>query len=199
METKHNFTKLSPEQFVSWLFSQKVNRKVTKVQQHHTYLPDYSHFTGDNHFARQLSMRDFHVKTKKWEDIAQHFTTFPDGSILTGRSLEKTPVGIYGHNTGAICIEHFGNFDKDEMTAEHREAIIQMTAALCLKFNLNPSIQTIIYHSWYDLSTGKFNLKSKNRKTCPGVNFFGGNKPYACKANFVPLIHTRMLHLIKNN
>ena len=199
METKHNFTKLPPDHFVSWLFSQKVTRKVTKIQQHHTYKPDYSNFNGTNHFSRQLAMKDYHVNVRKWDDIAQHFTTFPDGTILTGRSLEKTPVGIYGHNTGAICIENLGNFDQDEMTPEQYKAIIHLTAALCLKFNLNPSIQTIIYHSWYDLSTGKYNLKSKNRKTCPGVNFFGGNKPYACKAHFVPLVHNHMLHLIKNS
>jgi len=55
-------------------------------------------------------MKNYHL-SKSFSDIAQHFTTFPDGTILTGRSLEKTPAGISGFNSNAICIENLGNFD----------------------------------------------------------------------------------------
>lgn len=198
METKYNFTKLSRAELLPWLLDQKVKRKVTKIQQHHTYLPNYSHFNGSNHFERQKAMQYFHVNNQKWNDIAQQFTTFPDGTVLTGRSLEQTPVGIYGQNTGAICIENFGDFDLEEINEEHQQTIITLTAALCIKFNISPGINTIIYHSWYDLKTGKYNLKSLNRKTCPGVKFFGGNKPGACRSRFIPLIYNEITYLLED-
>ena len=56
-------------------------------------------------------MKAYHVTYNGWNDIGQHFTIFPDGLILTGRSLEKSPACIYGQNANAICIENLGNFD----------------------------------------------------------------------------------------
>lgn len=86
----------------------------------------------------------FHINNQKWNDITQQFTTFPDDTVLSGRSLEQSPMGIYGQNTGAICIENFGDFDLEKITAEQQQTIITWTAALCIKFNISPGINTII-------------------------------------------------------
>jgi predicted component of type VI protein secretion system len=87
-------------------------------------------------------------------------------------------------------LEHLGNFDsgKDVMLAEQRETIIQMTAILCRRFNIPVNTQSIVYHHWFNLSTGQRNDGSSNNKSCPGTNFFGGNKVIDCSTNFLPLI-----------
>lgn len=190
MESKNGFLKMSIAEFVPWIQSQRIARTILTVQQHHTWSPNYTHFNGSDHFERQLAMKNHHVRNNGWSDIGQHFTTFPDGTIVTGRSLETTPACIFGANRDSICIEHLGNFDKDgdTMTNEHRLAIVKMTAALCDKFRLPVNTFSIIYHHWFDLSTGKRNNGSGGNKSCPGTNFFGGNKVEDCMANFLPLV-----------
>ncbi|WPR74541.1 SH3 domain-containing protein [Algoriphagus sp. NG3] len=194
MESKNGFLKMDIDEFASWIQSQRIARTILTIQQHHTWSPDYSHFNGRNHFERQLAMKNYHVRNNGWSDIGQHFTSFPDGTIVTGRSLEATPACIFGANRDSICIEHLGNFDinGDTMTSEHRLAIVQMTAALCDKFRLPVNTFSIIYHHWFDLSTGKRNNGTGGNKSCPGSNFFGGNKVDDCTSNFLPLVEQHL-------
>jgi|GEM_PF-6007567 len=118
-------------------------------------------------------MKNYYISQNGWSDICQHFSTFPDGSILSCRSLEQSPVCIKGQNANSICLEHLGNFDLvgDEMTAEQRVTIIQMTAILCRSFTIPVDSQSIVYHHWFDLSTGQKNDGSRNYKSCPGTIF----------------------------
>ncbi|MEP0710593.1 N-acetylmuramoyl-L-alanine amidase [Algoriphagus sp.] len=194
MESKYGFVKMTGGEFVAWIQSQRIARTIITIQQHHTWSPNYSHFNGRNHFERQLSMKNHHVRNNGWSDIGQHFTSFPDGTIVTGRSLEATPACIYGANRDSICIEHLGNFDQngDTMTNEHRLTIVQMTAALCSKFRLPVNTISIIYHHWFELSTGKRNNGTGGNKSCPGTNFFGGNKVDDCSTYFLPLVQQHM-------
>ena len=190
MTKKFGLVKWNIVEFEEWLNSFHLARTVFVIQQHHTFSPSYAHFNGSNHFELQQGMKNYHVSHNGWSDIGQHFSTFPDGTILSGRSLEQSPVCIKGQNTNSICLEHLGNFDsgKDVMLAEQRETIIQMTAILCRRFNIPVNTQSIVYHHWFNLSTGQRNDGSSNNKSCPGTNFFGGNKVIDCSTNFLPLI-----------
>jgi uncharacterized protein YraI len=190
MTTKYGFTLFTIDEFENWLNKLSVARTIKYVQEHHTAIPGYQHFTGSNHFERQKSMRDFHVIERGFSDIAQQFTSFPDGTIVTGRSMELTPSGIKGFNIHAICIEHFGNFDagKDVMNKEHAATVVRMTAALCRKFNIPVDTDHVVYHHWFDLNTGKRTDGTGSTKTCPGTNFFGGNSVANAQANFIPLV-----------
>lgn len=194
MNTKFGFTKMTIQEFEAWISTLKVARTVLTIQQHHTAIPSYAQFKGSNHFEMQQAMKNHHVIANGWSDIGQHFTTFPDGSILTGRSIERTPACITGQNSDDICIEHVGNFDlgKDIMTAAHRDTILRMTAKLCSRFNLPIDTNSIVYHHWFDLSNGDRNNGTKNNKSCPGTNFFGGNKVGNCETNFLPLVSQLM-------
>jgi len=210
MQTRYNFTLLTLDEFEKWLSAQTVARTILNIQQHHTWVPSYIHFSGNNHFERQLAMKNHHVGVNGWADIGQHFTVFPDGMIVTGRPLERVPACIFGHNANAICIENLGNFDigKDEMRPEQREATIRVTAMLCQKFNLPVNPFSIVYHHWFDLATGTRNNGSGINKSCPGTNFFGGNKVVDSINNFFPLVQQAIdaaieternpSHLIKN-
>ena len=53
---------------------------------------------------------------------------------------------------------------------------------------LESRLDTIVYHHWYDLDTGKRTNGTGNTKTCPGTAFFGGNTTEAAAANFIPLV-----------
>ena len=199
VQTSYGFTRFdTEEEFKTWLKNQRVTRTVNKLQIHHTGSPAYKNFykSGgghENELTRQQSMKSFHVNTRGMSDIAQHFTIFPNGKIVTGRSLNKNPAGISGWNSGAICVEIYGNFDKggDTMTAEQKKAVIMLYGELCKKFNLTPSTNTIRCHAWFT-SGGTYlgdYYPSKSRKSCPGTNFMGfGNSKSAIENNFIPMV-----------
>ena len=192
MDTKYGFTRMTIDEFATWIRQQSISRTITHIQEHHTWSPSYHDFNGSNHFERQKAMKDYHVGTNHWADIGQHFTTFPDGMIVTGRPLANDPACIGGHNGGGICIENLGNFDPggDDMTAAHRECIVKLTAHLCKRFSLSPEDPQVVYHHWFD-STGARTL-THPVKSCPGANFFGGNTAEAAKAHFFPLVKTAL-------
>ncbi|MDP2160161.1 MAG: N-acetylmuramoyl-L-alanine amidase [Flavobacterium sp.] len=202
METKYGFTKMTIPEFENWMSSLRIGRTILKIQQHHTYIPSYIHFTGNNHFERQLAMKNHHVNQNGWRDIGQHFTIFPDGTVMTGRSLELSPACITNQNANSICIENFGNFDLngDVMTTSQKDAIVAVTAALCKKFNLAVNANTIIYHHWFRLDNGVRNNGAGGNKSCPGTNFFGGNKVIDFDNHFAPLVSAKLNgHSIKTD
>lgn len=191
MKTKGKFTVLSLIEFEQWLNGLEVHRQIKLIQNHHTFLPDYNSWRKlPDYFHWLQSMEDFQVNNNGFAQIAQNFTSFPDGSIAICRPVDIIPAGIKGANQFGICIEHFGNFDKggDQMAPEHASAIVKMNALLCHKFNLAPSTDTIVYHHWYDLITGQRTNGSGTVKTCPGTNFFEGNTVEDCSNNFIPKV-----------
>ena len=194
MITKLGFTLMTPTEFKTWIKRQNIARTVLFVQQHHTFSPSYQQFRGDNHFAMQDGMRRHHVHNNGWSDIGQHFSIFPDGKIATGRSLERSPACIRGNNANSICIENVGFFDtgKDEMTPEQRDSILTVTAALCMRFAIPVSTDRIVYHHWFDLNTTVRTNGSGSTKSCPGTNFFGGNKVADCQNNFLPAVQAKI-------
>lgn len=191
MKTESGFTLMSASDFKPWLNNKDVKRTIKNIQIHHTYAPSYSSFDGKNWFILQKNMRNYHVNNRGFQDIAQHFTIFPDGKICTGRSLDTIPAGIAGANTGGICIENLGNFDVggDDMTDEQAKSIVEVVRCLLSKFGLNAET-SVVYHCWYD-SSGRYlgdYKKNKSAKTCPGTNFFGGNTRRSFEDNLLPYL-----------
>jgi len=196
MKTKGQFTLFETlDEFEAFL-AKPVQRPITHVLEHHTAEPSYADFNGQNHFARLDAMRKFHTQAG-FGGIAQNLTTFPDGTVAICRPLDDRPACTKGANTGGICIENLGNFDKnrDQMTAAQRETIVQVTALLCRRFKIPVDTDHILYHHWYNLDTGVRNNGTGNNKSCPGTNFFGGNKVSHCKANFIPLVSAALQQL----
>ncbi len=191
METQGKFILMKADEFQQFLISTVVTRNITRIQNHHTFIPSYRNFNGVNHFEKMKAMEANHI-SRGFGGIAQHITTFPDGKIGLGRSMEEKPTCIGKANTGGLCIENLGDFDSghDQMTTEQHETIIKVNALLCFKFNLTPGIQTIVYHHWFRLSNG-FRDGGRNdgdHKSCPGTSFFGGNTEAAFTGNLLPLI-----------
>jgi hypothetical protein len=188
---KH-FDVLTLANFKLWLDHQNISRKISLIQQHHTWEPSYDDWSKkpDGNFWMN-SMENYQVSERGFAQIAQNFTTFPDGSIGIGRPLDIAPAGIKGANANGICIEHLGKFDLggDTMSPAQSHTIINMNAYLIDKFKLQVNTNSIVFHHWYDLDTGKRTNGTGNVKTCPGTNFFGGNTVESCEKNFLPLIN----------
>jgi len=193
MKAQGKFILLELNEFEGWLNMQVITRKISLVQQHHTYVPAYKHVKKENHFDLCKSMEKEHLG-RGFAEIAQNFTTFPDGKIMVCRNINTVPAGIKGANFNGICIENVGNFDigNDIMTPAHRDTIVSMTRMLLSRLGLNASDKSVVYHHWYDLTLGK-RIKREGTgttKSCPGTNFFGGNTVPSFNANFLPLIRT---------
>ena len=190
MKTKNGFTLLENKEDVKkWLSKQKVTRKITRLQVHNTFLPDYTTWEktdkkvfSEPHFGRAQSLDDYGKKTWGYSDghghyTAQNFTVFPDGKIIVSRNLNSKPIGIKGWNDGALCIEIYGNFDKgkDIMNTSQKKAVIYLYGELCKRFKIPVDTAHIRPHCWFTAGgtyLGKYN-SSRSAKTCPGTNFWG--------------------------
>jgi hypothetical protein len=194
---------MTKDEFRDWLFRNKFTRKISLIQEHHTWAPSYKHFNGSNHFLLLKGMENYHVKEMGWKNIAQNITTFPDGKVAVCRPFNIAPEGSIGllANTTGLAIENVGNFDigNDVMTKEQEETIVYITALLCIRFGLTPSIDSITYHHWWNYKTKERvldNSKEYEVKTCPGTGFFGGNSPNSAKNNFYPLVSRKMEEIL---
>lgn len=184
------FLAFGTDQLRAWLSTQEVLRPIERVLVHHTWSPSYKDFDGTNHQELQAAMKLYHTRTRGWDDIGQHFSTFPDGIVLAGRPLSLNPVCTKGANTHSICIENVGNFDAggDEMTAVHRETILETTAWICDRWMIPVDSDHVLYHHWFDLNSGSRTDGAGVTKTCPGSAFFGGNSVESAEAFFLPLV-----------
>ena len=190
MKIKNGFILLENKEDVrKWLNSQKVTRKITRLQVHNTFLPDYKTWKNTDkkvfsepHFGRAQSLDDYGKKTWGYSDghghyTAQNFTVFPDGKIIVSRNLNSKPIGIRGWNDSALCIEIFGNFDKghDVMTSAQKKAVIYLYGELCKRFKIPVDTKHIRPHCHFTAGgtyLGKYD-SSRSAKTCPGTNFWG--------------------------
>jgi hypothetical protein len=201
MKTQGKFILMTIDEFAKWLDKLTVTRKISNIQNHHTYIPNYKHFKND-HFARVEAMEYSHMHDRNppFSEIAQTITTFPDGLIMICRSFNKAPAGIYGSNAYGICVEHLGNFNVggDTMTEAHKKTIIKVNALLCKKFNLAPSKHNVIYHCWFNMVSGTRDNENGlltsdgHHKTCPGSAFFGGNTVAMAEKYFIPEVLKEM-------
>ena len=190
MKTKNGFILLENGKDVKeWLSKQKVTRKITRLQVHNTFLPDYTTWEktdkkvfSEPHFGRAQSLDDYGKKTWGYSDghghyTAQNFTVFPDGKIIVSRNLNSKPIGIKGWNDGALCIEIYGNFDKgkDIMNTSQKKAVIYLYGELCKRFKIPVDTAHIRPHCWFTAGgtyLGKYD-PNRSAKTCPGTNFWG--------------------------
>jgi LysM repeat protein len=194
---------MTKEEFRDWLFHNEFSRNINIIQQHHTWKPSYKDFNGYNHIKMMRSMERFHKKRMGWKNIAQNLSTFPDGKVVVARPFNVAPEGTIGYRANAtgITIENIGNFDigHDVMTYAQKETIVYITALLCIKFGLTPTIDSITYHHWWNLRTGERVLdkgSAYNVKTCPGTGFFGGNTTTSAINNFYPLVTRKMQEIL---
>jgi hypothetical protein len=158
--------RLSTGQFASLLSTEapRLTRKIAAVHLHHTWRPTRSQFKG---LATIEAMRNFHVHTNGWNDIAQHLTIDPQGMVWTGRNWNLPPASQSGRNgtrqQGPFMIEIVGDFDtgRDLLDGPQRQAVVDVSAALLDVCGLTTA--AVMFHR-----------ELGSPKTCPGT---GVDKP----------------------
>lgn len=124
---------------------------------HHTWKPEKKDFNGNNHMRLQESMKNYHMRTNGWSDIAQHISLFPDGLFVTGRPFNIQPASIKGWNhKKPLMVEMIGNFDKghDKLEGEQLKSLLKIIKYFIEKYGQ----QSIIFH------------RDNSPKTCPGTS-----------------------------
>lgn len=149
-----DFTQYTINEFQQFLKNADVKRNVSHIQIHHTWKPRKSDYTGESTI---LGMWRYHTDTRGWQDIGQHFSVAPDGTIWDGRSLDLDPAGIAGHNNGGVMFEMIGNFNEgeEELEGEQLAAVVAAVRNCLSKFNLHHD--DIVFH------------REHASKTCPGT------------------------------
>jgi hypothetical protein len=151
------FKQLDREQFAALLDKFPFTRKINAVHMHHTWQPNHAQYKGHETI---VGMWRFHTETNGWQDIAQHITIAPDGSIWLGRNWNLPPASASGHNgnstAGPFMFEMIGNFDRgnDPFEGEQRKTTLEVIAMIQRKFQLPP--ESLMFHN------------TMSSKTCPG-------------------------------
>lgn len=150
------FRALTVSEFAASVAVFSWSRQVWRVDLHHTWYPTHRDYRGLESIERMAS---FHTQNRGYEDIAQHITIAPDGTIWTGRDWNRTPASIgCGMNTGAFMIEMVGNFDRgyDRLDGAQLDSTLQAIAAVQRRFEL--PVQSLLFHREVP----------QTDKTCPG-------------------------------
>ena len=154
-----NFVPLTLAQFQLVVSRYRFKRRITMVHVHHTWRPRKIDYRG---VSTIQGMWRYHTEEKGWQDIAQHVTIAPDGTIWTGRSWDLPPVSSVGHNgntlAGPFMFEIIGDFDtgKEKLEGAQRAAVAGVIAAVQLANGLPPD-------------AFRFHRELGSPKTCPGT------------------------------
>jgi len=167
-------------------------RKPSEFHLHHTWKPTHHSFNyAVGKYGKEKayitlvdSMRNYHVNTNKWDDIAQHLTLMPDGMWVIGRDWNKNPISMTGRNSFGFALEMVGNFDTkgaigtqqntlgyDNFNNSKQEHELRKLLRFFFVFFKLDSEKDLVFHSDY------------SSKTCPGNSIrkgdimIGENKP----------------------
>ena len=112
--------------------------------------PDW--WTGTSAQVKTNEVRNWHT-SKGWSDIGYHYLIDRDGTVVTGRPLDRTGAHVKGHNTGTVGISLFGGFGgsagdsfADNFTEDQERALLDLIAKLKADY---PSITKISGHNQY--------------------------------------------------
>ena len=107
---------------------EKYNHK--EFHPHHVASPDHKTYNAKpDPLYWQATMKEFHVKTRGFADIAQHCTLLPDGRFVTGRDFGRQPAsmtGQNGKNGDVFMIEMIGNFNVDKLAGLQKESVMKL-------------------------------------------------------------------------
>ncbi|QPM89394.1 N-acetylmuramoyl-L-alanine amidase [Pseudooceanicola algae] len=129
---------------------------------------------------RVAEVRRWHGQDNGWSDIGYHYLIDRDGTLATGRPLDRTGAHVAGHNTGTIGISLFGGHGSsaddafgDHFTLGQERALRSLLADLQDRFGALP----VTGHNQYAA------------KACPGFrvpSWYAAVPMAAPKADWTP-------------
>lgn len=103
--------------------------------------------------AKVNEIRRWHTQERGWSDIGYHYVIDRDGTVATGRPMEKTGAHTKGHNTGTVGISLVGGQGgtandafEDNFTQAQANALRTLIAGLKREY---PTITKISGHNNY--------------------------------------------------
>lgn len=165
-----------PDQFRGYLAEQHPAHGIKASMLHHTWSPDAASWGG---MRSMLAIQRYHIRDRKFSDIAANAYAAPDGTIYNGRPLSA---GNYAHaylddsrswssvpwalrqlmdgdrgwlNKHAFGIETVGNFDSENPTrSKAMSTALDVLALVHQQYNLPP--ERLFFH------------RHVAAKSCPG-------------------------------
>ena len=150
------FRRLTLREFEAEVHAFSWTRRVWRVDMHHTWHPTHADYDGIGVIER---MAAYHTRERGFDDIAQHVTIGPDGSVWTGRDWNKDPASVgFGMNVGVFMLEAIGNFDwgHDRLEGRQLDAVSSVIGFVQRHFRL--PVQALLFHREVP----------QTAKTCPG-------------------------------
>ncbi len=80
--------------------------------------------------AKVAEIRRWHVQDRGWSDIGYHYLIDRDGTLATGRPLERVGSHTIGHNTGTVGVCLLGGWDSASTDEFHENFTEAQDAAL---------------------------------------------------------------------
>ncbi len=153
------FRGLTPDDFLAELSSFAWQRRVWRVDMHHTFRPDHARWQEIGSRACVEGMWRSHTGERGFSDIAQHVSIMPDGEIWTGRDWNATPASVgFGMNRGVFMLEAVGNFDVgcDRLEGDQLASVLTVIRGVQRLFRL--PAEALLFHREVP----------QTEKTCPG-------------------------------
>ena len=136
-------------------------RKIDKIIIHCSATPEGRDVTVEE-------IRKWHVEERGWSDIGYHIIIDRDGSVQTGRPLERKGAHTRGENDNSIGICYIGGMEKkqvkgkwvskDTRTTDQKEALLDM---LCYFKNLNPKAKIYGHRDFSKKDCPSFDAKEE--------------------------------------
>ena len=119
----------------------------TKIVIHHTASSQSKYSTQDEFIKHLIWIYKFHTFTRWWGDIGYNFIIDPWGNIYEWRAWWEGVVWAHlkYNNISSIGIALAWNFDIDNPTQAQIDSMVNLWAALSVKYNINP-YDLIDYH-----------------------------------------------------
>ena len=83
------------------------------------------------------TIRDWHVNGNGWSDIGYHFIVLGDGTVETGRHINKTGAHCRGHNKGSIGVCVTGNTSQEPPNLLQLDSLWGKLRLLMEEYNLD--------------------------------------------------------------
>lgn len=131
-------------------------RKITKIILHCTATPE-----GKDYTVQQI--RQWHVEGNGWTDIGYHFVIYRNGSVHTGRPVERAGAHTKGQNEHSIGISYVGGCaadgktPKDTRTPAQRAALASLVKKLLKQY---PGATVHGHNEFANKACPSFNVKS---------------------------------------
>jgi hypothetical protein len=138
---------LAVDQFRALLRIFPFSRQIDSVHLHHTCNPAHAQYQG---VSTIYSMLYYHVGVNRWDDIAQHLTIAPDGTLWSGRNWNWAPASSPGANgdltRGPFMVEMIGDFTegRDALAGRQLESLVAVIAAVQDRFEL--PVESLRFH-----------------------------------------------------